>query len=421
MAQQEFHLFLLGLAILMMAGPSAAALVDHFSDTYQEADESFRQTCASMEGATLREYVHKGLGGFLDETLSTRVCTFGPENAATVLFAISGVHGAEMFAPAAVQLQIMTDTSSNPPGRYALPDNVRAVIVHGLEPWGASWGFKENEDNIDTLKNLNGFYELSYNDTLLRSFIDDLDIAHLNDPAVQAQAQAVFQDYSEIYGSAFFFALARGQWSREIGIAFYGTAETWSRRVLRDVVDRYLDRSVVKHVLLLDLHSAAGDFGDWLVAAYDSASQDALFRWVNQSGIDKAIEPIESAGVSTDPYPYYQFIVDQLGDKLVYRVLWEAGTYPQDEYQQALTLGVHCRYYEDLRGDYCQSIISQIRTYFYPNLPEWKASLQTRLPDTFDLVKYGLEEMAALTSSSVLFSPSLLLVSFITCIILSEI
>ena len=112
----------------------------------------------------------------------------GSQGARTVLFALSGVHGAELFGPSAAQLAMLSSA-------LPVPRSVRLLFVHAVEPWGASYGYKENHQNVDCLKNINTLYDVAYNDSLLVQFIADLDIPHVNETTVQMAGQLKFQEY----------------------------------------------------------------------------------------------------------------------------------------------------------------------------------------------------------------------------------
>jgi hypothetical protein len=66
--------------------------------------------------------------------------------------------------------------------------------------------------------------------------------------------------------------------------------------------------------------------------SYDSQSFARVQQWVTASKVNITVEPIESAGVSEIPYPFYQFLATQYPNATLTRILWEAGTFPESDY-----------------------------------------------------------------------------------------
>lgn len=112
------------------------------------------------------------------------------------------------FVGSAVQISLIRNESSR---GYVLPTNTYALHLHMLNPYGASYSYKENEHNVDLLKNLNGHYEdfASWNvsgNTVLERFIDALNIPQVHLPQVQQQAVAAYQSMVQQYGAGFVYA-----------------------------------------------------------------------------------------------------------------------------------------------------------------------------------------------------------------------
>jgi len=113
----------------------------HFATSYMEARAAFRAEAQSA-GAVLDVL---GLGIPIDgedEGLSIDIATFGDGPRAVLI--TSGLHGVEGFAGSAAQRQAIA---------AGLPNDVRVVMVHALNPWGMHHGRRVNEHNVDLNRN----------------------------------------------------------------------------------------------------------------------------------------------------------------------------------------------------------------------------------------------------------------------------
>eukprot|EP00002_Diphylleia_rotans_P003474 TRINITY_DN1238_c0_g2_i1.p1 TRINITY_DN1238_c0_g2~~TRINITY_DN1238_c0_g2_i1.p1 ORF type:complete len:510 (-),score=76.97 TRINITY_DN1238_c0_g2_i1:171-1700(-) len=395
-----------------------------YSLNYKEADARFTDACVALAHAD-PTVVHAAYPYHATspegEALYARVCVFGDVSASTAFLVISGVHGAEMYAPAAVQLRVMRDhlvpfNASDTVPRLRIPSGVRAVFVHAISPWGGSWGFKEGHSNIDMLKNINGIYNVSasYKSPTLVKVLDGMDLR--NAGTVEGFLSG-FQFYMTVAsgpeGPQLLKELSYGQNERQIGLSYYGAGAAWERQTLYEIVDRYLDGAC--KILLADLHTAAGRYGDWFIAAFESSSEQQVKKWNQDSGAGATIEPIANAGVGTEPWPFYEFVKELHPDSDYVRVVWEAGTFPQANYEVDLLMGVYCRYYGDLdvseagceaffstfnpadwTGPCCKFHHERIQEFFNPHkgaYADWPGLTYEAAAAPFRVMAHGLEEM----------------------------
>jgi hypothetical protein len=82
------------------------------------------------------------------EPLSIDVATLGPERSDRVVIVSSALHGVEGFAGSAIQLAWLQAAS-----RRTLPENLKLVVAHGLNPYGFAWLRRTNEHNVDLNRN----------------------------------------------------------------------------------------------------------------------------------------------------------------------------------------------------------------------------------------------------------------------------
>jgi hypothetical protein len=149
-----------------------------------------------------------------------------------------------------------------------------------------------------------------------------------------------------------------------------------------------------------------------------------LARWNTQSKANATLEPLLEAGVGVDPWPFYQLVKDEYPHIHLVRVVWEAGTFPQELYQVNLLMGVYCRYFGDLgllepgcpaffdslssggvsnwTGPCCKYHNDRIREYFYPHLgdhQDWPEKAYNSMAPPYKLTQFGLKELVRQAST----------------------
>ena len=116
-------------------------VVTMFHPTYDDARAAFRSMSADA-GGTLHawEIIPSETGEA--EGLTIDAAVFG--EGAKALILSSGLHGVEGFAGSAVQLDLL---------RRGLPDDIRVVLLHALNPYGMAKLRRVNENNVDLNRN----------------------------------------------------------------------------------------------------------------------------------------------------------------------------------------------------------------------------------------------------------------------------
>src|SRR6516165_11892640 len=105
-----------------------------FSDDYRKARAKFLDA-ARGAGAVLSSsgLAQRGPGGI---ELSTDVAWLGPRTAQAVMVTISATHGVEGFFGSATQTEWLRRVKSK---SAALPDEVAALHIHAINPYGFAW------------------------------------------------------------------------------------------------------------------------------------------------------------------------------------------------------------------------------------------------------------------------------------------
>ncbi|CAF5081444.1 unnamed protein product, partial [Rotaria sp. Silwood1] len=107
------------------------------------------------------------------EQLQATVCAVGDVRKRAVIYTISGTHGVEGYAGSMAQISMLRGNSS------MFPRGVRMVHLHLINPYGASYILKENEQNADQIKNVAMYYTLNYDNPILQRLMDQIDLPNL--------------------------------------------------------------------------------------------------------------------------------------------------------------------------------------------------------------------------------------------------
>jgi predicted deacylase len=335
-----------------------------FSADYATARAKFLAACA-LRGLTPQMHLHP-LAGAQGEVLAADVVRVGPADARRVLVLTSGIHGVELFAGSGCQIDWLLAHDAG-----ALPADTAVVVVHAINPWGASWLRRYTEDNVDFCRNFVDHAEppASGKYTPLHAAIavdpDDAD-------AVKA-ADEVLASFAAAHGDeALYNALMAGQYAHPLGMGFGGQAPTWSRRTIEDVLRRHCASAA--DVCLVDYHTGLGPYGYGSLVALQRGEDLARMRsafgeWV--VAVHESDAPEDFAPVSGHSTPGYERALP--GVRVTAAVL-EYGT---GRPRRMLELLVR-----DQREWACgtgRTRLSETRqallAFFYPGEPTWQRSL----------------------------------------------
>ena len=138
-------------------GQSCEPAPDHhgpacFSEGYYTARSRFLDAAAAIQWAT--ESIPIAASGpageplFIDVARSDATASPLHPGADPTLLVTSGVHGVEGFFGSAVQLAALQRFARQP-----LPERIRMVFVHSVNPYGFAWLRRVNEANLDPNRN----------------------------------------------------------------------------------------------------------------------------------------------------------------------------------------------------------------------------------------------------------------------------
>ena len=358
-------------------------IIDSFSRDYAEARVRFLEAVDALNGPVALETIDHPLTGPKEEPLATDVATVGDPGAERVLVLISGTHGTEGTCGSACQNAWLRSDRPN-----SLPDTLRVVLVHAINPHGFAHVRRVTEDNVDLNRNF-----LDHD----RPYPENTDYAGLHDfllpqswsPEARAEADKGLEAYAAEHGEfALQAAISRGQFSHPDGLFFGGHAPTWSNRTLRALLARHAGDA--KAVALIDYHTGLGPYGsaDLISDAQpDSEDYRRVERWY-ENGLSSP-----SAGTSTSA-PLAGTMANGVREALpntrLSMITAEFGTYPVRRVFNALRGDhwLHARGTDDraLR----QAIKHEVTKALYPDENDWKELVGLRSRQLIDRAIGGL-------------------------------
>uniref|UniRef100_UPI000D369619 DUF2817 domain-containing protein n=1 Tax=unclassified Variovorax TaxID=663243 RepID=UPI000D369619 len=355
-----------------------------FAASYALARRKFLAACTLLQ-LVPAEHRHP-LAGAEGEVLATDVVRLGPAEASRVLVLTSGVHGVELFAGAGCQVDWLLHASAED-----LPPDTAVLVVHAINPWGASWLRRYTEDNVDLCRN---FVDYPNMPELPRApdyaALHEAVTADPADPAAVARADQVLADHERTHGQqALYGALMGGQYDLPEGMGFGGTRPTWSRRTMEAILREH--GAAARHVCLVDYHTGLGPYGYGSMVALQQHEALARIRRAFGARVEAVFEhgaPDNFAPVYGHSTPGYERALPHAS---VTAGVLEFGT---GRPQRMLELLV--RDQREWAAGTGRERIAPVRRelldFFYPGQPEWQRSLvdQSRL-----IVRQALAFLAA--------------------------
>jgi hypothetical protein len=226
-----------------------------FSNDYAEARAKFLDAARSA-GAVMSSFGldKRGPEGI---ELSTDVAWLGSRSAKSVIVTISATHGVEGFCGSAVQTEWLRRVKS-----AALPEDVAALYIHAINPYGFAWLRRANETNVDINRNWVDFTSALPTNALYEELSQDLcpsDWSEASQTQTGARIAAWIQRQGPNGQAIYQQAVSGGQWDHPRGLFYGGRDVSWSRKTLTDILTSKLD--LAKRVCVLDFHTGLGPYG----------------------------------------------------------------------------------------------------------------------------------------------------------------
>ena len=343
--------------------------LDAFSPDYETARGKFRRA-ADEAGAGLECHDHPaaGPGGV---ALSSEVATLGAADADRLLLVNAGTHGVEGFAGSAVETAFLA-------ARHRIPDGVRVVLIHAINPHGFAWLRRVTEDNVDLNRNF-------IDHAAARPVNPEYDALHPLicperwDEESRARSSRAMEDYAARHGlSALQSVITRGQYDHADGIFYGGGAPTWSNRTFRTIVERHL--SGARLVAFIDVHTGLGAYGAAEMisgAAGDTPAGRRLRAWYGEALTSPSAGTSSSAPLRGVIASAVRAAAASGGGELVSATL-EFGTYPVRAVLEALQADNWVHAHGDPDSPRGRAIKARTRKALFPDEDDWKKSVLVR-------------------------------------------
>ena len=343
---------------------SASNIVPAFSQTYAEARDKFL-AAAKARGLVVESHVHPHVRGAAGEDLACDIALLGRADAPSLVYLVSGTHGAEGFCGSGVQIALLQDEDF-----VATVDksDVAVLLHHALNPYGFSHLRRTNEDNVDLNRNFRDFdTPPPRNDAYLE--VHDFIVPSTWPPSAENEAR--MGAYIAKRGMpALQQAVSAGQCDRADGLFYGGVRPAWSNGVLRDVLARY--GAARQRLAWIDVHTALGPRGHaekifagpddvamraragamWgadVTSFHDGTSTSARLTGLNFTAVLEGCPRVTSTGIAL-----------------------EYGTLPLADVLQTLRADQWLDMHRDAPAATRSAIKRQVRDAFYCDADDWK-------------------------------------------------
>ncbi|HUO93908.1 MAG TPA: DUF2817 domain-containing protein [Rhizomicrobium sp.] len=336
---------------------------EHFPDDYRAAREAFVAAAEAADlGVTTR--VHPKMHGADGKPLFLDVATAGARNAKRALLLISGTHGVEGYFGSGVQTGLLRQGLAK-----RVPDGVKLVVLHALNPFGFSWNRRVNEFNADINRNFVDHAHPPANDAY-DALADAIAPKDISETAMK-QANARLTAYAAEHGPfALQEAISRGQYHHPDGLYFGGTQESWSAQMLKDVFREELRDA--DELVVIDFHTGLGETGASEMITEDLPGSDAYARaksmWGELVHSSEAGESISAPLCGTIDSAVGLWMKSK---KLTFAAL-EVGTQSLRDVFDALRMDNWLHAHARLDHKNAGTIKKKIRAAFYPDTEDWK-------------------------------------------------
>ncbi len=249
-------------------------MADSFAASFAEARHMFLDASRAA-GAIPYSYSRDDIAGRDGEVLSTDVAVLGDAAAPLAAVVITGTHGSEGYCGSAILHRWLVERAA-----AALPDGVKVVLVHAINPWAFSFKTRANENNVDINRNfLPG--GLGYE---RKNPSYDAVVPYLHGGAARADdhlsAYKAYLACLDEGGAQIEAESLEGQSRWPDGLFYTGAQPEWSNTIFRRIVTDHLARATA--IGFIDFHTGIGRYGEVVHLIFDDPESDAYAaakRW----------------------------------------------------------------------------------------------------------------------------------------------
>jgi hypothetical protein len=352
---------------------------DRLAGGYREARAAFCDRARSA-GARLETVVHPEAGPDGEE-LAVDVALIGRPDAPARLAVVAGTHGVEGYAGSMCLSRFLAEKAR------ALGDDLAAMLVHALNPYGFAWCRRVDDGNVDLNRNCIDFAAGLPANPGYDELAEALVPPRWDDPQVRAAADEALAGYAARHGfPALQAAVSAGQYRHPTGVFYGGTAPVWSQRVLADLTGRHLRGA--ERVAVLDLHTGLGPWGqaELIATRPDDAERARLAAWFGAYTV-----PSDGTSVSADVTgDILEALRRWLPGTETTLVAVEWGTVDVVTVSNALRADAWLHAHGELRSPAGARIKDELRAAFAPPEGDWAAAVTERFATVVAQATAGL-------------------------------
>ena len=365
----------------IIGGGKTMTVSTYFSATYPEARAKFLEACEKA-GAVIENRAHPEAGPD-GNPLFTDVALLGSENASTVLVLSSGTHGVEGFCGSGLQTALLGSGLAE-----RLPDGVRLVLIHAINPYGFAWLRRFNEDNVDLNRNFVDHSQPYPENPAYDELADAIAPKDFSKEAAQKARATLLARVQEQGLVALQAVITRGQYTHPDGLHFGGRFATWSNKTLHTIVSQHM--SSAKRVVMIDFHTGLGKYGAAEIIMSEPIASSAYRRAENWWG-DRVKSTVLKESVSAHLSGTLKLAIPRiLPEAHVTTVALEFGTAPPMEVFFAMQAENWLHNHSGPQDPRWKPIKAALRRVFYPDTDDWKQMVWGHTEEVIDQALTGL-------------------------------
>ena len=224
---------------------------------FAKDDQKFYTEAARVSSSVVR-YPLDSAEGPNGEPLTTTAVSIGEDDAKTSIVISSGIHGVENHYWSKWMRTWLTEAAALCQNNK----NLRFVLAHGLNPFGAAYSLRSDAENIDPNRNFVDFRNLPSTSENYKALAASFSPTDLNAPTL-AWSWGKLLKFGLITHSIADFeqALCEGQYDFADGLYYGGREPSQTRKTWDAIVTEHVLPSAPESIWHIDLHTSVGPRG----------------------------------------------------------------------------------------------------------------------------------------------------------------
>lgn len=353
-----------------------------FSEDYATARRRFREAARAVRWDP-KDYAI-GPAGRHGEKLAIDVALSPSDDLHPCLVVSSGLHGVEGFLGSAIQVALLKRWADRP---ETLP-RIRVVFLHGLNPYGFSWGRRCDEKNIDPNRN---FAVDGYGYAGSPPGYADLD-SLLNPKRPPSKWDGFFlKALLAIVREgmpALKQAAAAGQYEYPQGLFYGGSEPSCTNEIISDRFAGWLGGC--ERIVHLDIHTG---LGKWATSTLliDCPLKGGQREWLEDWFGEDSFDECDSRGVAyTVRGSFGQWCVNVNPERHYLFAGVEFGTYPPLKVLSGMRAENQAHHWGEPGSHSTESARERLKEFFCPKSSRWRQLVLDRGVELVDRAIDGL-------------------------------